>query len=38
MVPVYVMGAAIAGLALLGALRMVSLIRPQDPSSVFAAE
>ena len=38
MIPVYVLGAAMAGLALLGALRMVSLIRPQDPNSVFAAQ
>lgn len=36
-VPVYVLGAVMAGLALLAAWRMVGLIRPQDANSSFAA-
>jgi len=36
-VPVYLLGAAMAALALLAAWRMVSMIRPQDASSSFAA-
>lgn len=36
-VPVYVLGAAMAGLALLAAWRMVSMVRPQDANSSFAA-
>lgn len=37
MVPVYVLGAVTAALALVAAWRMVSLIKPQDASSSFAA-
>jgi hypothetical protein len=36
-VPVYLLGAAVAALALAAAWRTVSLIRPQDATSSFAA-
>nr|WP_314255924.1 MFS transporter [uncultured Devosia sp.] len=36
-VPVYVLGAVMAALALLAAWRMVGMIRPQDANSSFAA-
>ncbi|MNU06245.1 hypothetical protein D3C72_2513750 [compost metagenome] len=36
-VPVYVLGAAMAALAFAAAWRMVGMIRPQDVNSSFAA-
>ena len=36
-IPVYVLGVTVAALAFLAAWRMVSLVRPQDSSSSFAA-